>query len=300
MPSTTQSTDPIRDSLVPPKLKATYTDFELTSETSYYKSYDATYIKTGERHTIRVLDTNSQFFKRDYNSAITLFLQELLRFCLRVNQPETVCLPSFEFFKGSIGFATKPYNNIVNKDTESETRPKYDINKMLKDVISDINFMRGEMKLTNVTLDSKSIFHSKYSNVFMVGDWAASAGEGLSEQNSPTQKRTITDTSSTIGRTLLEKSQGDSKELSCLTSDDTYRLGLLILETGGIKRREMQALSAIDDEYTYNVYLESLLKKLEGTNQKDSLLKLLQGLLQRDGGSKGKIDEVMLSSFGKF
>src|SRR5689334_4024712 len=86
---------------IPMKFKLLYSDFELVSQTSYYKVFKVKSKKRSDINTkekkiaIRVLDLESQFVEQDYDAAATLFLQELFHLCARVNDRDAFLIEDF-------------------------------------------------------------------------------------------------------------------------------------------------------------------------------------------------------------
>lgn len=62
--------------LLPQKIKASYTNFELLSTASYYKTFQATERKSEKIHFIRALDMNSTFVRTNYDDAATFFFKK--------------------------------------------------------------------------------------------------------------------------------------------------------------------------------------------------------------------------------
>lgn len=247
--------------IMPPRLISLYSDFHLLFEASYYKVYSAKTVSTKERHAIRALDINSEIYKQDPTGTTTLFLQEILRFCINVDNKDFVIINRFEMSKELIAFVTKPYDTIDAYDNKQEP---LDIEKMLTDLSADIDFLSYKMGFTPLPFQKKNIYYLHDIDQFLFGDW----GEA------PRKK-----SSSTLAS--LSNLDVPNSASSSVSNPALYRLGLMGLEMSGITFQEWEFLPKIKDPDLYKGELGALLTKLEWLKQPESVQKLIQRLLER-------------------
>ena len=93
--------------LLPQKIKASYTNFELLSTASYYKTFQATERKSEKIHFIRALDMNSTFVRTNYDDAATFFLQEVLHTYSSIKLKNEIIVQNFAIENGKIALITK-------------------------------------------------------------------------------------------------------------------------------------------------------------------------------------------------
>lgn len=263
------NTEKFNDTLFPPRIKLTYSDFELISETSYYKVYDAKNLANGQKHTIRVLDTESPFVTKNHNLAATLFMQEAMRLCLRLPRPDFVIVENFEIYEDKIAFVMKPYTSLQNEPLAEHGKPNVDAEKLLKDCLAEINFLYVKMKLGNLSLDLKNICRPRESSTFFLTDWASAkrleAPKDMSMLVIPPEI-----------------------QVPSIAAKDVFMLGLVLLELNGAKRKECKELLRIENQDKYDALLDNIVKKVKS----DWLQKAIHKMLQRDSGARLRFDEI--------
>lgn len=253
-----------------PKIKYTYFDFELISQTNYYKIYEAKSVTTKQSFTIWALDTNSQFVRKDRNTASTLFIQEILRLCTRLQDSDAIIIEDFEIYESGMAFVFKQTCHSLQKCLlePTESKIKFNIESLVKDLVSDVNFLYKRMKLCEPELDLKNIYWMKESHIFMVGDWSAT--------RTMTQEalESVDLTSTTTIVPGIQALRTVAKE--------TYIIGLIALELGGIRRKIWETLFDIKDNDLYDGELGNILSRTEWSKQNDPTHKLLKALLKKD------------------
>lgn len=269
--------------VVTPKINAAYTDFKLVSQTSYYKTYEAKARVTGQRHSLRILDTTSQLFLKDRNLAFTLFMQEILRLCMRLARTDTIIIENFDIYGDVVIFAMKPYYPI-EKDfiTKTQTTQTVDIEKMLKDILSDLNFLHTKLNIGGINIDSKNIFHIEEINCFFVGDW--SVAKPVENPNLLTNASMNT----------VEQEAWENK----MFANEIYTLGLLILELCGVTIPEFEDLLLVHSDEVYNFAVANLAKRMRGRGQSEAIQKLVPRMLQKNPSEQIAINELLLR-YGK-
>lgn len=259
----------LSEGLLPPKIKLTYSDFELVSETSYYKVYEAKNLTNGQKHAIRVLDTESPFVQKNHNLAATLFMQEALRLSLRLPRPDLVVLENFEIHEDKIAFVMKPYNSILNEPVTGDGKLNIDAEKLLKDCLAEINFLYAKMKLGSLSLDVKNICKAKDTNTYFLTDWASAKRLEPKEETSTIM----------ISQDL---------QVPSIAAKDVYMLALVLLELNGAKRRECKELLKIENQDKYDVLLNNVVKKVKS----EWLQKAIKTMLHRESGARARFDEI--------
>ena len=163
------------DHLIPPKLKQNYPDLKLVAETNYYKVYEGKSFLTGQKHAVRLLDIESEFFKKDKHAAATLFVQELLRLSSSLDNSDALLIENFEIFEDKIGFVMKPYHSL-QKELEmlaQHGRTTIDLDKLVRSVVSDLTFLTKKMKLSPFGLYPKNIFRVEDPDAYFVADYVS-------------------------------------------------------------------------------------------------------------------------------
>ena len=160
-----------------PKLILDYKDFKEVYKTRSYKAFEATHRKSGAIHLIRVLDSPKEFVLNSYHLAAKLFMQELHH--LHSIQPNAVFINSLDVSKKhqQIAYASLPYYPLSYLlDKQNQTFNLSDsniINKMIRDVASDVEFFERKFHCKNVLniLDADSIYFMRDRTAFFIGNW---------------------------------------------------------------------------------------------------------------------------------
>ena len=260
-------------SIIPPKIRLLYTDFKLVSEAHYFKIFSAKSISRNKSFTLRVLDFNSEFYKCNSNIAATLFVQELLR--LSTLYPDTVLIEDFEICDKAVAFVTSSYLPLSHLIKEDKGPQNIDMEKLIQDVLTDLNFLVFDMGLSSkdskssiIQTDFENIYQISDNNKFFLGDWAkgletVKALEGLSEVN-------------------MKESDDDLKG-----EKEIQTFAFKMLELCGVKNEDIQDIMYIKNPKVFMAGLDALLSGLE--LQSESLKKTLRSLLTKDGDTKKRL-----------
>ena len=268
------TTDPLE--IMSESLKNSHTEFKLITQTSYYQVYQARSLSSEEIHTIRVLDPSSELAKTNFNLAATLFFQEILRFCQLPGTNQVIFPELFEFQGNKIFFVSKPYYSLIHEMTNSK-EPKHDINRLLKDLVEEMEYLLKHKKFEKFSFDCQRVFHLKDVDKFFLGDWASNTLPAN------------TSVSGTDSKTTEIK--------DCIKSDisaEIYSLGCLALSVGGFKQKDLESLMAIESLQDYNSALEGALKSIKG----DRNVKIfLRKMLDKEPNQRITLDEL-IKEFG--
>lgn len=250
----------IVQAMLPPKIINLYSGFELVSDSSYYKVFTAKSCIDGLKYSIRALDLESQLVQRDYSTAATLFIQEILRLCLRLGTSDVIIIENFEIYKGKIAFVSLPTLDLQNraKDFVKASDPSLNIERMLKDIFSDIHFLYTRMNLSAIPIYPKNLCRLEGTSTYFLSDWS-------------------------IGQV------SDQKNLSPTPSKEYFALGLISLKIADIENQEIEDLLKIRHDGMYYASLEFLVKKLKS----EPLQKLVFELLQKDPTKQPKLEELV-------
>ena len=260
-------------SIIPPKIRLLYTDFKLVSEAHYFKIFSAKSISRNKSFTLRVLDFNSEFYKCNSNIAATLFVQELLR--LSTLYPDTVLIEDFEICDKAVAFVTSSYLPLSHLIKEDKGPQNIDMEKLIQDVLTDLNFLVFDMGLSSkdskssiIQTDFENIYQISDNNKFFLGDWAkgletVKALEGLSEVN-------------------MKESDDDLKG-----EKEIQTFAFKMLELCGVKNEDIQDIMYIKNPKVFMAGLDALLSGLE--LQSESLKKTLRSLLANNSDSKKRL-----------
>ena len=163
---------------VPPKTNFLYEDFRLHEETVSYRVFEAkTRDSLQEKHLIRILDPTKDLVDKDFDSAATLFIQEL--FHLENRCPGTVLIGTLEICKDrkQVACALRQYGlKSVQLDQIQESidrkNPKV-IKKLISDVLSDVEFLRSQLLMKNIAIiiEPENIFYRKERGDFSLIHW---------------------------------------------------------------------------------------------------------------------------------
>lgn len=265
----------IDEELFPPNIKSNFTNFQLIAESTYYNLYEAKAKSNGFQYTIRILNTSSAVAQEDYNHAATLFLQEILRLSMKFNQTDAIIIENFEFNEGKMAFVTKPYYPL--QASQSKNLPAdIDLKKMIKDIVSDINFLHSRMKLGNIKLDPTSIYVARNADIFFLSDWANATKLQASIQ--------FPDESTTIKL---------GHDIQSNATTEIYALGLTALSLSGVSKEKIEDLIKIKDTEIYNSALQTIVASLGALKQPEPVQKLILRMLEKESDKCVKIDELL-------
>lgn len=281
----------ISDLSIPPRIINSYSNFSLVATTSYYKIYEALSSSENKIHSIRVLDVNSDFFKRNRNIASTLFVQEILRLCTIVRQAGTIIIENFEIYEEKIAFVTKPYYPLFSPQTKND-KPKnlnpVDIEKMLKDTLADLGFIYVNMRKSDINSIKTKIFRFNDSENFFIGDWTTAPDcldEDMESVGDGKKMKAQNNMSKQLPKSQERMELEQNKAFDEIASD-IFKLGLAALELIGFEQEEWQELMRTKNQNHYNYILEGLLATLDKMRHTNTTHKMLQIMLQRDPESR--------------
>ena len=173
---------------IPPKTKLTYENFKLITETASSKIFEARSRNSGERHTIRVLDSTKDFVSNNFDGALTLFIQELLH--LQNRCPGSVLINTLEINtdQQQVACAIHPCGLLSLQLDEIQEftnlkNPKV-IERLLNDVMSDVEFLWRDLQMRNVkaVVNPENIYYLKKNGIFFLGDWSKGFEIDVQEQ----------------------------------------------------------------------------------------------------------------------
>lgn len=171
----------------PPNILQNYADFTFVCETPCYLMFNAKLISTHQKYTIRILNTESNLFRKNPNQATGLFIQEIINLCLHTENSDSVIADQFEISEAKMAFVTKVCYPLRGE----EGLP---IEKMLNDIEADLGFL--EQRIEIPSLDISNIFRIEDSNSFFISAW--------SEKSADSSNNLKTDLRSQLGLIALE------------------------------------------------------------------------------------------------
>ena len=259
---TTQETQEELNSPFPPKMALNYADIKFLYATDYCKTFEAVSKINNERHTIRLLNKDSAFYKNNPNLAATLFIQELLRLC--VTSPTAVFIESFECRDNCFAYALKHCQSLRQlQENKSET--EFNVEKIIAEVLSDTSFLLSTLKLSNkIEIDLQSIYYINATDSYFLGDW----GTNIRGNSKPNLINTA-----------------DAHQIG---ADEIYSLGMNIFELQGISKKELKEFEALSNNYMYDAALDAILAVVN--LPQESTIKLKR-MLQRSLYKRMKLAE---------
>lgn len=220
------------------KLKELYHSFEKIYSGSYYFIYKAALKSDGAIHHLRVLDLNSELVEQDYNHAATLFLQEAFYLANVSSERKLFIIESIEYFDKMIVIATMPTEQLAQCRNP-------DIQLMMEEVQSNLNFLALKMNLTKLVINTQTIHCLHDEGEYFLIDWMKTS---------------------------------DRPE----TTNTTYELALVALETAtSITSQEIEQLRNASDA-NYHKQLDAVLKRVPKHIDQKPLKNLLKRVPQID------------------
>lgn len=259
-------------SLFTPNIKATYSDFQLISEATTFKVFQAKSKDSFQFHTIRVLDIESKDVKQNRDNAVTLFLQEVLRVC--ITQPELVIIEEFEISEEKIAFVTKPYTTLQNLAKEANKvkelqllKAQINVERLLKNASSDLDFLLNKMRLESISMELINIYQNKETGAYFLADW-----------NKFTSKAPTFQRLSSAIETKRQAQKNFSQEVS--------KLGSMLLVLHGVDPKYLKALVEANKSTELN-------NVIDGLNISEALKKLLKRMFSKDLNSRPTLGELI-------
>ena len=158
------SKEPGKSFSAPPKMDLLYKDLTLHEETASYRVYEAEANNSSqEKHLIRILDPSKDLVDKDFDSAATLFIQEL--FHLENRCPGTVLIGTLEICRDrkQIACALRKHSLMNLQLGSIDLRNPNVIKELISDVLSDVKFLRSELLMENIAsiVEPENMFHLK-------------------------------------------------------------------------------------------------------------------------------------------
>lgn len=246
-----------------PKIELAYSDLKLLTESDYHQVFEGKSVLSNEFHTIRALNTASNLFLQDTDKATTLFIQELLRQC--ATHPDSVLIDHFDFCENKIVYVTQKTLSLQQILEKEHSLINVDVDKMLNDVLKDINFLLSTIKLSDVL---KSI---QLQDIYRIGE--------------PDNHRYC------LANWPQNPLRSDfEKELAPNGSKEVYRLGIMTLKMMDQSLTDtLDMLTSIEDTSFYTEVADSIISgvKLPGPTKA-----LLRKMLIKDPTQRLKAQEI--------
>ena len=276
---------PSSSDLLPPNVLTNFHLLSPSAQTTYYIVYDAISVADNQNYCIRALDIQSDFYLKDRSLALKYFMEELSYLCMRFDSEEKVAdFSNLVVDDDRVALVMKPCATLRHLKQQGVA---IDVEKMLKEVYSDICLISSRFGIHNLDLNMDTIFCS--NECYFISDFAT--GTLINRNTWAIAKKTPKDQKNTRWaihqlkhRRYLSPEQLNSKlsELPKDTSIEIYNLGLLCLELAGIEASDWEILPLEEDENHYAELLKIILQKLQKLKQSNSLLSLLNLMLAKD------------------
>lgn len=153
--------------LIPQTIKDNYTHFKFSYEASYYRVYQAISNSNGAVYSIRVLNTDCEFYKKSPDAAATLFLREIMYLCMRLKL-EDIKLEHFCISQGLIAFVLPQYfplSQILTPESE------LNIDLLLHGLKEDLHFLQNTLYISKKSIKLEDVY--QINEGFLIGDWAS-------------------------------------------------------------------------------------------------------------------------------
>lgn len=259
---------------VPPKIFQTYTDFQQTSETASYKVFEATTIKTHEKHTIRILDPTNGLVANNFDLMATLFIQELLH--LQNRCPGSVLINTLEIStdRKQIACAVRQLDKI--QELTDLKNPKT-IEKLLNDVLSDVEFLWKDLQMRNIAsiIEPENIYLMKDKGDFFLGNWDKTLGKSMME---PT--------------TLMATTEQELKSQDLAAEIKALAFALLKMKKVGIEELQTLQSNMKIDFATYSATVKTAVT--EGFSDSKRLQELIERMLSPDPQTLPHLEEFKI------
>ena len=183
----------------------------------------------------------------------------MMYLCTMIGDPESVLIEDFEIHDDRIAFVTLPLYSLRHELLHCEENENpVDIERMMRDVLRDVNYLTEKMKISHVDISLKNIYKVSEKDGFTVGDWAS--------------KIPFVDYVGSFDS--LPECDGASKSGD---TEEIYNLGLAILEVCGVKRSEIEEFIEINENEAYQTALEKAVAGLRlPVTTKHAILKILE------------------------
>ena len=218
---------------IPPNLKFAFSKLTLAQDSDEIFLHYQGKSKVNQRmHSLRVLNIHSDFVKANYDTAVTLFIQELLR--LTIPYPSSILIETFEVSNQTMGFACCPFNSL---ETQLGNSREIDIPKLIEDITSDMEFLWRNLKLRKFgdIISSKNIYSFEGGSRFFLGNWVKTIQNGALVNHEKLK------TSDIIADSLNANSENQIANSQDL-SEEIFALAATVLELSGTKRNSIEYL----------------------------------------------------------
>lgn len=275
---------------IPQNLKEFYSDFKILSETSYYSNYSVM-SKGGNREYIaRILKIDSSFVQEDYDIAAKMFIREALQIGMSLG-PDAIVLESFEVEDKKMGFVMRDCTPLKSLKDQSSL----DIEKLIKDVISEMSDLYDKMGLSEININPESISFSKNRSKFFVGDWFSGVPEksnlkGTRIHNDSIEKKPDTDIYK--APELLQSGDQLAPEPATTRAAEYYAVGLIALEMckTGQDIVKLPQIAKVDSGM-YDIILKALVE--DGIKHSEKVKEMIGILLAREPAVRLRIEETL-------
>ena len=262
--------------LLTPNIINFYFDFQLVSTATTFKVFQAKSRENHQIYAIRALDIESDAVKKNRNQAVTVFLQEILRFCSV--HPELVVIEEFEIFEDKMVFVTKPHTTLLNilKECKQETDliSQIDVGNLVRNISSDLDFLLNKMRFTSVNLECATIFKNSSNNTYFLGDWINSS----STSQAPLLKQSVSASES-------------KKQAQKNAAQEIIRFGSILLMIHGVDAEYVEEVVAdSNNSEDQNSALEDL---ISGLKVSKTLKKLLRRTFAKDPSLRPTLSELV-------
>ena len=150
----------------PQKIQDSFQDFILQKETSYYSIWSATRRVDTQTYSLRVLDKDSECYKNDMDSTITLFIQEMFYLGKKLNN---IIIEDICYQNGLLTFVTKDDHLLFQGEQSRQEAEKPNINKLLENVLEDLEILKQIWRAPLSKIESTLICSNKDN--YVIADW---------------------------------------------------------------------------------------------------------------------------------
>lgn len=269
-----------------PKLRLSYEDFKVITETTSSTVFEASSRNSREKHMIRVLDASKEYVRKNYDHAAALFNQELLR--LHQLHPGFVLFDTLETGQDGkqIAVATLPYIQLSTLYENKEIVNFNDVRvveKFITDIFSDVQFLWKNPGARNIleVLGPDNICLIKEKGAFFLSNWAKIFESRIRKFSA----------SAVIQVAVRKEQKLSSQELA----GEIRALALIVLKLNKIDFSEIEIMRQKHDvdPKLYELEVRQMVSKSFGDSKK--LQNLLERILALDPRNLPRLGELNIS-----